>query len=277
MRLSAWLTAANRHRATRILNVEIVSPTVKAFTFRDRPCAKARPGQFIMLWIPGVDEIPLSIFDVDRGGAEVSVAVKRVGEATEALHKMKAGDLIGVRGPFGNGFTIKGGKALLVGGGVGIAPLTFLAKELANQKASKVVIVVGAKTKEELIFLDRLKGLCGEENVLATTEDGSYGVKGLASTLAESAMAKEKFDVIYTCGPELMTRAVLECAERLGVYAEASLERIMRCAVGICGSCVIGKYRVCRDGPVFNINQLKTVKGEFGVWKRDFNGKRIPI
>jgi len=275
--LSAWLTAANRHRATRILNVEIVSPTVKAFTFRDRPCAKARPGQFIMLWIPGVDEIPLSIFDVDRGGAEVSVAVKRVGEATEALHKMKAGDLIGVRGPFGNGFTIKGGKALLVGGGVGMAPLTFLAKELANQKASKVVIVVGAKTKEELIFLDRLKGLCGEENVLATTEDGSYGVKGLASTLAESAMAKEKFDVIYTCGPELMTRAVLECAERLGVYAEASLERIMRCAVGICGSCVIGKYRVCRDGPVFNINQLKTVKGEFGVWKRDFNGKRIPI
>ncbi|MEM2262968.1 MAG: dihydroorotate dehydrogenase electron transfer subunit [Candidatus Bathyarchaeia archaeon] len=275
--MSAWLTAANRHRATRILNVEIVSPTVKAFTFRDRPCAKARPGQFIMLWIPGVDEIPLSIFDVDRGGAEVSVAVKRVGEATEALHKMKAGDLIGVRGPFGNGFTIKGGKALLVGGGVGIAPLTFLAKELANQKASKVVIVVGAKTKEELIFLDRLKGLCGEENVLATTEDGSYGVKGLASTLAESAMAKEKFDVIYTCGPELMTRAVLECAERLGVYAEASLERIMRCAVGICGSCVIGKYRVCRDGPVFNINQLKTVKGEFGVWKRDFNGKRIPI
>ncbi|MEM3579123.1 MAG: dihydroorotate dehydrogenase electron transfer subunit [Candidatus Bathyarchaeia archaeon] len=275
--MSAWLTAANKHRATCLLNVETISPTVKTFTFRDTLCAKAKPGQFLMLWVPGVDEIPLSVFNVDRERTVVSVAVKRVGEATKALHNMKAGDWIGVRGPFGNSFTFKEGEALLVGGGVGIAPLTFLAKELAAQKSSKTVGVVGAKTREELICLDMLKRLLGKENVLASTEDGSYGVKGLASTLAESVMAKEKFDVVYTCGPEPMTRAVLDYAERFGVYAEASLERLMRCAIGICGSCTIGGYRVCKDGPVFNVDQLKTVKNEFGVWKRDFNGKRTPV
>ncbi|MBS7646573.1 MAG: dihydroorotate dehydrogenase electron transfer subunit [Candidatus Bathyarchaeia archaeon] len=275
--MSAWLTAINKHRITRILNVENVSPTVKTFTFMDRLCAKAKPGQFLMLWVPGVDEIPLSIFDADREKAIVSVAVKRVGEATQALHSMKVGGWIGVRGPFGNSFTHKKGETLLVGGGVGIAPLTFLAKELINQKTSKTVAIVGAKTKEELIFLDRLRELCGEENVLAATEDGSYGVKGLASDLAKSMMEREKFNVVYACGPELMTRAVLDLAERFGVYAEASLERLIRCAIGICGSCVIGSFRVCRDGPVFNINQLKTVKSEFGVWKRDFNGKRTPV
>ncbi|MEM2440108.1 MAG: dihydroorotate dehydrogenase electron transfer subunit [Candidatus Bathyarchaeia archaeon] len=276
--MSAWLTAANKHRATRILNVETVSPTVKTFTFKDRLCAKAKPGQFLIMWIPGVDEIPLSVYDVDREKATVSVAVKRVGEATRALHALKAGDWIGVRGPFGNSFTPpKRGNVLLVGGGVGIAPLAFLAKELAVQKASKTIVVVGAKTRAELIFLDKLRESCGIENVLAATEDGSYGLKGLASTLAETALAKEKFDIVYICGPEPMTLAVLNSAERFGVYAEASLERIMRCAIGICGSCVIGGYRVCRDGPVFSINHLKTVKGEFGVWKRDFNGKRIPV
>lgn len=275
--MSAWLTKVNRHRTTSILKVEAVSPTVKVFTFKDRWCAKASPGQFLMLWIPGVDEIPLSILGADQEKAAVSVAVKRVGEATSALHSMKVGDQIGVRGPFGNSFTLKKGKVLLVGGGVGIAPLTFLARELAAKTVSKISVVLGAKTRGELIFLNGLKRLCGEENVLAATEDGSYGVKGLASSLAESVMAREKFDAVYTCGPEPMTRAVLDRAEELGVYAEASLERLMRCAIGICGSCVIGGYRVCRDGPIFNLNQLKTVKNEFGIWKRDFNGKRIPV
>ena len=275
--MSAWLTAANKHRATPIISIETVSPTVKTLTFRDKLCAKAKPGQFLMLWVPGVDEIPLSVFDVDREDAKVSVVVKRVGEATRALHNLKAGDWIGVRGPFGNSFTFRRGKALLVGGGVGIAPLVFLAKELAAQKASETIVVVGAKTRDELIFMDKLRDFCEEENVLVATENGSYGLKGLASTLAESVMAKEKLDIVYTCGPEPMTRAALDCAEKFGVYAEASLERIMRCAIGICGSCVIGGFRVCKEGPIFNINQLKAVKSEFGVWKRDFNGKRVPV
>jgi len=256
--------------------VETASPTVKIFTFKDRQCAKAKPGQFLMLWIPGVDEIPLSVLDAKNSEVTVSVAVKRVGEATQALHNTRIGDVVGVRGPFGNSFTFEKGNVLMVGGGVGIAPLAFLAKKIVS-KASKTVMVLGAKTRGELLFLDYLKRLCGEENVLAATEDGSYGVKDLASNLADSVMAKEKFERVYACGPEQMVRRVFECAENSGVFVEASLERLMRCAIGICGSCVIGEYRVCRDGPVFNTHQLRTFIDELGVWKRNFDGKRIPV
>jgi len=228
-----------------------------------------------MLWVPGVDEIPLSILDANEDGT-VSVAVKNVGEATRALHNKKIDEIIGLRGPFGNSFTLKEGKILMVGGGTGTAPLLFLAKKLAS-KAKKLVFVVGAKTREELLFIDRLEEMCGRENLVATTEDGSYCIKGLAVTPLEKLLAKERFDVIYTCGPEQMMRKVFDLAEKHGIALEASLERLMRCAIGLCGSCVLGKYRVCRDGPVFTASQLREVKSEFGISKRDFNGKKIPL
>jgi dihydroorotate dehydrogenase electron transfer subunit len=275
MKLSAYYIRANKHRITKILDIKTESPTVKTFTFKDKICASAKPGQFLMLWIPGVDEIPLSILDADESGI-VSVTVKKVGEATQALHNKMVGDLIGLRGPFGNGFTLREGKILMVGGGIGMAPLSFLAKKLVP-RASKLVLVVGAKTREELLFMEKLKKFCEEENLLATTDDGSYGFKGLASELSESILTKEKYDAIYACGPEQMIRKVFETAEKTGISIEASLERLMRCAIGLCGSCVIGKYRVCKDGPVFNSNQLREVKGELGISKRDFNGKRIPL
>jgi dihydroorotate dehydrogenase electron transfer subunit len=255
--------------------VKTKHPTVKTFTFKDKYCAKAEPGQFLMLWIPGVDEIPLSILDARKDG-EVTVAVKKVGEATEALHSKKVGEVIGMRGPFGNSFTIKNGRILMVGGGTGIAPLLFLTKKLAS-KTTKLVFVMGAKTKEELMFIDELEELCSKGNVVATTEDGSYGIKCLATAPLERLLAKERFDVIYTCGPEQMMRKVFDLAEKHGIALEASLERLMRCAIGLCGSCAVGRYRVCRDGPVFTASQLREVKREFGISKRDFNGKRIPL
>ena len=275
MRLSAYHIAANQLRTMSILSVKTESPTVKTFTFKDKVCARARPGQFLMLWIPRVDEIPLSILDANEDGT-VSVAVKKVGEATQALHNKKTGEIIGIRGPFGNSFTLKRGRILMVGGGTGIAPLLFLTKKLAS-KAIKLVFVIGAKTKEELLFIEKLEETCRKDNLIATTEDGSYGIKCLATTPLESLLAKEKFDMIYTCGPEQMMRKVLDLAEKHGITLEASLERLMRCAIGLCGSCVVGKYRVCRDGPVFTASQLKEAKSEFGVSKRDFSGKRIPL
>jgi dihydroorotate dehydrogenase electron transfer subunit len=273
--LSVYHTATNQLRTTCILNVKTESPTVKTFTFKDKMCAGAKPGQFLMLWIPSVDEIPLSILDANENGS-VSVAVKKVGEATRALHNKKTGEIIGLRGPFGNSFTLKEGKILMVGGGTGMAPLLFLVKKVAL-KAAKLVFVIGAKTKGELLFIDTLEDVCGNGDLVATTEDGSYGIKCLATAPLESLLAKEKFDVIYTCGPEQMMRKVLDLAEKHGIAVEASLERLMRCAIGLCGSCVVGKYRVCRDGPVFTASQLREVKKEFGVSKLDFNGKRIPL
>ncbi len=275
MKLSAYHIAINKLRTTHVLNVKTGSPTVKTFTFKDRQCAKAKPGQFLMLWIPRVDEIPLSISDARKDGT-VSVAVKQVGEATKALHGMKTGEIISVRGPFGNSFTESEGKILMVGGGTGIAPLLFLAKRLTS-KAAKLSFVMGAKTKEELLFKNELDALCAKQGTIATTEDGSYGLKCLATEPLETLLNKEKFDMIYTCGPERMVRKVFDLAEKHGIALEASLERIMRCGIGLCGSCVIGRFRVCRDGPVFASNQLREVKGELGISKRDFDGKRIPL
>jgi dihydroorotate dehydrogenase electron transfer subunit len=261
-------------RTTRILSVTTESPTVKTFTIKDKLCAQAKPGQFLMLWIPRVDEIPLSILNAADGKA--SVAVKAVGEATRALHSLKSGDTIGLRGPFGNHFTLHYGKILMVAGGTGTAPLLFLAKRLAR-KAKQLTFVTGAKTKNELLFLNELKAVCTEQNAVATTEDGSHGLKCLATEPLERLITKTKFDMVYTCGPELMVRKVFDLAEQHGIAIEASLERLMRCSIGLCGSCVIGKYRFCRDGPVFNATQLREVKAELGVSKLGFDGNRIPL
>lgn len=275
MRLLDYHIVANKLRTTQIQNIKTETSTVKTFTFKDELCAKAKPGQFLMLWVPGVDEIPLSILDVQKDGT-VAVAVKRVGEATGALHNKQTGEIIGIRGPFGNGFTMKKGKVLIVAGGTGVFPLLFLSRKI-KPKTARLIFIIGAKTREDLFFLDEIERLCGRENVVASTEDGSYGIKCLASESLELLLCKERFDVIYTCGPELMMRKVLDSAEKYGTALEASLERLMRCAIGLCGSCVVGKYRVCRDGPVFNGQQLIEVRAEFGKSKRDFDGRKIPF
>jgi len=273
-KLSALRTELNNLRTTQLLNVAIKSPTVKTFTLKDRLCAKAKPGQFLMLWIPNVDEIPLSIMKTE--GSKVSVSVKQVGVATRHMHKMKGGETIGVRGPFGNSFSQTSGKALLVGGGTGTAPLIFLAKQLQARK-KQFAFVVGAKTKTELLFLNDLNQISSEQSIIATTEDGTYGLHCCVTKPLVSLLAEQQFDMIYTCGPELMVSKIFNLAEHYNVPLEASLERLMRCGIGLCGSCVIGKYRVCRDGPVFNSKQLREFKNELGISKLGFDGTRITI
>jgi dihydroorotate dehydrogenase electron transfer subunit len=276
MRSLVYHTVTNQLRITRIISIKNESSTVKTFTFRDRECVRAKPGQFLMLWIPGIDEIPLSILDANTNGI-VSVAVKCVGEATRALHSKRVADLIGVRGPFGNNFTAKGRKLLMVGGGTGIAPLLFLTKRLVSRTV-KTTFVLGAKTKDDLLFMSELEKFGTKRVRLVTsTEDGSCGIIGFCTEPVERILAKEKFDVIYACGPEKMILKVFELAEKHGIGLQASLERLMRCAIGVCGSCIIGRYRVCTDGPVFTFRQLREVKDEFGFSKRDPCGRRIPL
>jgi dihydroorotate dehydrogenase electron transfer subunit len=272
--LSDYLTKLNTVRTTPILDIKDESPTIKTYTLRDDLCAKANPGQFIMLWIPGIDEIPLSI--LNAGNGQVQFSVKAVGDATRHLHAMKTGDLLGVRGPFGNSFTETRGRVLLVGGGTGTAPLLFLAKRLAA-KVDRLSFVIGAKTKNELIYLNELDALCTDESAVATTEDGSYGLQCLATQPLDKLIEKQKFNMIYACGPEKMVRAIFDLAEKRKVAMEASLERLMRCGIGLCGSCMIGKYRVCRDGPVFTIAKLSEMKEELGFSRLGFDGSRIEI
>ena len=272
--MSTSLIAANTIRTSEIVQVRTESPSVKTFAIYDRLCSKAKPGQFLMLWIPGIDEIPLSVMEVGNG--LVSVSVKQIGDATKHLHNMEAGATVGVRGPFGNSFTESRGRVLLVGGGTGTAPLLFLAKQLAA-KTERLSFVEGAKTKDELLFIRELGGVCNEKSIITTTEDGTYGLQCMVTEPLAKLLDREKFEMIYTCGPEVMVKKIFDLTEQRKLPLEASLERLMRCGIGLCGSCVIGKYRVCRDGPVFTAAQLREVKEELGISRLGFDGSRIPF
>lgn len=266
----------NEMRIVKIHRVREEAPKVRTIFFEDELCASSEPGQFLMVWIPGVDEIPLSISSVSE--RLTSVTVKEVGEATRALNSMRRGSLIGIRGPFGSHFKIMGKSALVVGGGIGTAPLLMLVKKLLREGV-KTTIIEGAKTHSEILFKDQLMDLhrrYGLE-VKFTTDDGSYGMKGLATEAAEKIISERKYDSIYACGSEAMICKLLSLARKHNIQIQVSLERIMRCAMGICGSCVIGKYRVCRDGPVFDSLQLKEIEGDLGRFKRNFRGEKVPI
>jgi len=261
----------------KIQKVVKESPLVKTFFFNDKLCAKGKPGQFVMVWLPGFDEIPMSISSTHPNGL-MSITVADVGEATRLLHRKGEGEIVGVRGPFGNSFSLVKGDVLLLGGGTGIAPLTFLAEKLV-ELGSKITFLLGAKTREELLFLSKIENVLSkaEGRIVASTEDGSYGHRGVVTELAEETLAEKKFDMIYACGKELMLFKIFMLAEKQGAPLQASLERLMRCAIGLCGSCAVGKYRVCVDGPVFTKEQLREVKEEFGRFKRDFDGRKIPV
>lgn len=267
--------AINRTRMAEVLDVKTENCAVKTLTFNDKLCGKAESGQFVMVWIPGVDEVPISLSGISSDGL-TSITVHGVGDASEALNQKKKGDLIGIRGPFGNGFVLSKGNVMVVGGGTGIGPLMPLTEKLVKT-ADKVTVMSGVKSQENLLFLDRVDKVCSgvDSEAVYTTEDGSYEFEGFITDQAEQKLMKEKFDMIYTCGPELMMHKMFVLAEQYDVPLQASLERMMRCSIGLCGSCQIGKLRVCKDGPVLTSEQLRSVKEEFGKFRLDATGKKI--
>jgi dihydroorotate dehydrogenase electron transfer subunit len=193
----------------------------------------------------------MSISNIMKG--EVWITVKKVGEATSAIHEVTKGGILGLRGPYGSGFSAKGSNTLIVGGGIGTAPLLYLATKLMDS-GSRITMVVGCRSADRLILHEDLEELFRQNcqsTLMLATDDGSEGRKGYASDIAATLMEKEKFDRIYTCGPEPMMIKIINEARSNCTEVEASLERYMRCGIGICGSCYIGKYLVCKDGPVF--------------------------
>jgi dihydroorotate dehydrogenase electron transfer subunit len=227
---------------------------------------EAVPGQFIMIWIPRLDEKPFAVSYSDPFGFTVS---KR-GKYTEKLHELKSGDKIGIRGPYGHGFELKGKKICLVAGGYAVIPVSFLADN-AKEKNLDITAIVGSKTKKDLFFIDRLRESCSE--VIITTDDGSEGRKGFTTEALNDLLGKENFDQIYTCGPEIMMKKVFDICEQNEIECQASLERFIKCGFGLCGQCCIDDLLVCKDGPVLNSNQLRGLK-EFGVFERDKSGSK---
>ncbi|MFA6226543.1 MAG: dihydroorotate dehydrogenase electron transfer subunit [Methanoregula sp.] len=244
-----------------IARIKTETPTIRTFVFEESlPHA---PGQFVMVWVPGVDEIPMAL------SSENSITVQKVGDATSALFDLAPGAKLGIRGPFGNGFT-KGEKMLAIAGGVGAAPLLPLARA-----DCVMTMLLGARNESELLFVAQLDECT---DVLIATDDGSLGQKGVVTTLMDD-LNLGMYDRVAVCGPEVMMRSVLLTVDEKGIAhkTEFSLHRYMKCGVGVCGSCCVDPsgLRVCRDGPVFSGNKL--LKSEFGNYMRDASGRKKKI
>jgi dihydroorotate dehydrogenase electron transfer subunit len=244
-----------------------------------------KPGQFVMVWIPGVDEIPMSISGCDDIG-NWAITVKNVGECTNAMHNLNIGDFIGVRGPLGNHFKIPNQsekRIFLVGGGIGMAPLKFLSTQLIKENLEHIIIQ-GAQINDDLMFKDVFKELTIDNaEVHYCTNDGSYGIKGVASDvfkeiLSSSNKKKLSNSVVYSCGPEVMLYKLFQICKEYKIEFYASLERIMRCGCGLCGLCTLDPLGllVCKDGPIFDSKTLRKIH-DFGKYQRDFTGKKINI
>jgi dihydroorotate dehydrogenase electron transfer subunit len=255
---------------TDIVSIESIvdhSPELKSFYVRNSRIAKAyRPGNFVMLWLPDIDFLPMSLSNVD--GNLLEITVQKVGDGTANLFNMKVGDKIGIRGPFGNSWNYEDANNILVtGGGVGIAAITTLIDPLKKNKKN-VFVAIGAKDEPSLIFADRLIEYI--PNTMCTTDDGSVGKKCFVTEAVEDILKKQKIDLIMTCGPEVMMKRVLDIANAKKIEVQASLERKMKCGVGLCGSCCIGTNNdvcVCKDGPIFTSEQLRKFP-QFGTYKK---------
>lgn len=231
--------------------------------------AVAQPGQFVHVRVSeSADPLlrrPISVMLADRQAGHIRLLVRKVGRGTEALARLPAGATVDLLGPLGNGFPLPSaetsGDIVLVAGGVGVAPLVFLADTLQTHRAPfRVCGLFGGASDEHLPVWTELAGRCEEFHV--STEDGSAGDQGLVTDLLGEHLAQDGTALVYTCGPRPMMAAVARMCAEARVPCWASLEQWMGCGVGACLGCVVpaaggdGFLRVCKDGPVFAAEQL---------------------
>ncbi len=227
----------------------------------ERALPDMAPGQFVQVRVDDSTSTylrrPISIHDVDARQNEITLLVQQVGEGTRHLAAAEQGDTVNMVLPLGNGFSFpeRGERCLLVGGGIGIAPLFYFAKVL-DEKGIRPALLLGGKSKFDLIRLEDYQRF-GETFV--TTEDGTLGEKGFVTQ--HSVWQNQSFDKIYVCGPKPMMKAVSKLAAEKHVWCEVSLENLMACGLGACLCCVEdtvdGHVCVCKEGPVFNTRRLK--------------------
>jgi dihydroorotate dehydrogenase electron transfer subunit len=228
----------------------------------DKPLPEMLPGQFVEVRIDQTPSVflrrPISICFVDRTANELWLLVATIGDGTRWLGSLQPGDTVNCVLPLGNGFEkpsgkTAGSKLLLIGGGVGVAPLLYLGAMLKDQDR-EVTFLLGGRSAKDVLLLDEFKKY---GRVCVTTEDGTLGEKGFVTN---HNVLSDDFDKIYTCGPTPMMKAVARYANEKGIDCEASLENMMACGLGACLCCVEktteGNLCVCKEGPVFNIKRL---------------------
>ncbi len=223
----------------------------------------AQPGQFVMAWLPGVDERPFTVANDDP----LMLTVARVGPFTDALNNLVPGDGLWIRGPYGNGFSIAGQRPLLVAGGSGAASLTLLARVLGRRE-QQMTVALGARSRNLMMLEWRFRELgC---HVLLATDDGSAGLDGTVVDAASGPLRERGVDAVYACGPERMLCALAERVQMIGdergikIPCQVSLEATMKCGLGVCGNCHHGEKLVCKDGPVFDASQIWGCRSDSG-------------
>lgn len=246
---------------SRLLVNEVTHPSAKHVLVKlalEEPLPEIKAGQFVEILVENSVSTflrrPISVHYVDEARKELWLLIAVVGDGTRTLATLKAGDTLDIVFPLGNGFTIEKCRTLLVGGGVGVAPLLYAGKKI-RELGGEPVFLLGARTAADLIGMDMFRNI---GQTLTTTEDGTDGEKGFVTD--HSIWQTETFDRIAVCGPKPMMAAVAKKARQLGTPCEVSLENMMACGLGACLCCVEktteGNVCVCKDGPVFDIEKL---------------------
>jgi len=245
---------AKYQEMARIVTHEVLAPTLRKLVLHlPQIVPLAQAGQFIHLAV-GSDILlrrPLSIADVDLNKKTVTVIYKITGKGTKILASKQAGEFLDCLGPLGQPFTLQGERPLLVGGGIGTAPLLLLAKLLCPRPTE---VLMGGRSAEDMIWAPLFENTCQKLHV--TTDDGTAGVQGFTIDLLPALLQNNSFDMIYTCGPRVMMAGVARLAKQAGIACQVSLEEYMACGVGACLSCTCatsqgGRVKICTDGPVF--------------------------
>lgn len=239
---------------TEILENKPVSPGVYRLTVAAPEIARvAKPGQFIQVLVNRSFLLlrrPFGAADADREKGTLAIFYRLVGKGTRELSRIKAGETINCLGPLGRGFDLDAEKPLLVGGGMGLAPLLLLARHFDGQAD----VLMGGKNRQEVFWSELFRPHCSE--VLVTTDDGAVGAKGFPTDLLPKLLEKRGYGRLYVCGPQIMMEKVSAIAARFSVPCQVSFERRMACGLGVCLSCSIDakdgqRRKVCKDGPVF--------------------------
>lgn len=220
----------------------------------DGELPNASPGQYVMVWLPGVGERPFSL----HSASPLALTISCVGPSSKAICALPPGGTLWLRGPFGKGYVLEGKNHLLVGGGYGAAPLTYLAEE-ALIRGDEVRVCLGAASAKDLMFVEKLREIGA--GVFVATDDGSQGTQGLVTAVVLEQILHHKPDSLYACGPTGMLMALWDLCEQHNIVAQLSFEGIIRCGIGLCGSCELNEslcaklglpagWLVCHDGPV---------------------------
>lgn len=248
----------NRSVATGIYKMTLEAP---------KTAQDAAPGQFVHVRVEKNPvqflRMPFAVFSARPGSGLVEIVYQVVGEGTEQLSELEAGDSLDLIGPIGNGWSAPAEtkRALLVGGGVGTPALYLLAEELVGRGAV-VDIAIGALSKDRFSCVREFENVCvpAGGKVSLTTDDGSLGTKGFVTEVSDKAIASGAYDYVAVCGPTPMMRNVMKPALEAGICCQVSMEKLMACGVGACLSCVVetthGRRRCCVDGPVFDASEV---------------------